>query len=131
MEYSTSSHTKFLLLIHVILVVKYRKPLLIGKVTETLKLSLAELADRSEFTTEEMEVDRDHLHVLIAITPRYSVSQYVRRIKQQTTLTLWKEFPFLYRHFWRERTFWSDGYFACSIGNASEETIRRYIQEQG
>ncbi|MEA1974640.1 MAG: transposase, partial [Bacillota bacterium] len=36
----------------------------------------------------------------------------------------------LKNHFWKERTFWSDGYFACSIGNVSKEAIERYIEEQ-
>jgi REP element-mobilizing transposase RayT len=37
----------------------------------------------------------------------------------------------LKKHFWKERTFWSDGYFCCTIGNASQETIRQYIESQG
>jgi putative transposase len=37
----------------------------------------------------------------------------------------------LKRHFWKERTFWSDGYFCCTIGNASQETIRHSIESQG
>ncbi|WP_283107465.1 transposase, partial [Shewanella psychromarinicola] len=36
----------------------------------------------------------------------------------------------LKKQFWLENTFWSDGYFACSVGNASADTIRKYIQEQ-
>ena len=34
-------------------------------------------------------------------------------------------------HFWREHTFWTDGYFACSVGNVSEEMVRKYIENQG
>jgi REP element-mobilizing transposase RayT len=43
----------------------------------------------------------------------------------------WKEFPQLKHQFWKDKTCWSDGYFVCSVGNASAETIRKYIQEQG
>ncbi len=61
-----------------------------------------------------------------------SISQIVRRIKQQTTLAVWQNYEdFLRRHFWREKTFWSDGYFASSVGNASIDTVRQYIQNQG
>ncbi|MCM3800449.1 transposase, partial [Caldibacillus thermoamylovorans] len=35
------------------------------------------------------------------------------------------------QHFWKERAFWSDGYFSCSIGNVNKEIILKYIQEQG
>ena len=78
-----------------------------------------------------MEVDKDHIHLMIQMGPAYYVSQVVRMIKQQTTQDLWRQFSWLDQHFWREHTFWSDGYFACSVGNASEETIRAYIQNQG
>uniref|UniRef100_UPI0036F1B9D8 IS200/IS605 family transposase n=1 Tax=Vibrio gallicus TaxID=190897 RepID=UPI0036F1B9D8 len=80
---------------------------------------------------EQMEVDQDHLHILMTISPRYSISQHVRRIKQHTTRVVWQLHPKLKRQFWKEKTFWSDGYFACSVGNASAETVRKYIQDQG
>lgn len=49
-----------------------------------------------------------------------------------TTYHLWQNYrPFLKQHFWKENTFWTDGYFVCSVGEASPETIRKYIQNQG
>ena len=46
--------------------------------------------------------------------------------------SFWKLYPnFLRQYFWKEHTFWSDGYFVCSIGDANPDTIRRYIQNQG
>ena len=72
-----------------------------------------------------------HIHMLITIGTRYSVGQHVRRIKQATTIKIWKTFPYLKNQLWKEKTFWSGGYFVCSVGNASAETTRKYIQEQG
>ena len=61
-----------------------------------------------------------------------SVTSIVRRLKQESTRELWNRHPeWLRKHFWKERTFWSDGYFVCSIGEASPETVRRYIENQG
>lgn len=58
--------------------------------------------------------------------------QKIRRLKQESTRELWNRHPeWLCKHFWKERTFWSDGYFVCSIGEASPETVRRYIENQG
>ena len=114
------------------MVVKYRKSLLSGVIVNTLKQSINQLTQRSEFTVSEMEADRDHLHVMIDLLPNYSISQVVRRLKQQTTIDLWQAHStFLRMHFWKEKTFWSDGYFASSVGNASVDTIRHYIQNQG
>ena len=80
-----------------------------------------------------METDKDHIHLLIDYDPKVSVLQIVRRLKQETTFELWKVHEeYLKKYFWKEHTFWSDGYFACSIGEgASYDTIQEYIKNQG
>jgi putative transposase len=130
-EYQSNSHCKYLIALHLILVVKYRKPLLIGGMGEFIKASVLFISEVSDFSVEEIEIDKDHIHILLRISPKYAVGQHVRRIKQQTNKLVWQKYPALKRQFWFEKTFWSDGYFVCSVGNASAETIRKYIQEQG
>lgn len=50
----------------------------------------------------------------------------------QTSFRIWKlHEEYLKTHFWKERTFFSDGYFCCTIGDANPETIKKYIDEQG
>jgi putative transposase len=131
MDYETKSHCKYLIALHLILVVKYRKQLLHGRIGEFIKKQVIDISNYSDFTVEEIEIDKDHIHMLITIGTKYSIGQYVRSIKQTTNIRLWRTFPYLKNEFWREKTFWSDGYFVCSVGNASAETIRKYIQEQG
>jgi putative transposase len=71
-----------------------------------------------------MEVDTDHIHFLIEYEPKVSVTQIVKCLKRETTHRLWEDHEgYLKKQFWNERTFWSDGFFACSIGEASDETI--------
>jgi len=56
----------------------------------------------------------------------------VNRLKSITTKRIWEtNHNLLYKEFWKEKTFWSDGYFISSIGNASIETIKKYIAQQG
>lgn len=131
MEYETKSHCKYLIALHLILVVKYRKQLLKGDVGDFVKQKITEIAERSEFNIEEIEVDKDHIHILLTISPNISVASYVRRIKQSTTQSLWSRFKWFKKQFWVKKTFWSDGYFVCSVGNVAADTIRKYIQEQG
>ena len=131
MEYQTKSHCKYLIALYLILVVKYRKQLLQGIVGDFVKQKITEISARSEFNVEEIEVDKDHIHILLTISPSICVASYVRRIKQSTTQSIWGRFKWLKKQFWFEKTFWSDGYFVCSVGNASADTIRKYIQEQG
>ena len=112
---------------------KYRKKLLVDEVVvRKLKYKLSEIATRSNFRIEIMETDKNHIHLLIDYEPKVYVVQIVRRLKQESTAFLWKNFEgLLKKEFWKERTFWSDGYFVCSIGEgASYETIKKYIREQ-
>ncbi|WP_126579525.1 IS200/IS605 family transposase [Tengunoibacter tsumagoiensis] len=131
MDYDTQNHGKFLILYHLIFVCKYRKKLLTLYGDEA-KGIFESIATHSDFSFETMEVDQDHIHSLVKSGPRISPLAIVRRLKQESTVQLWlRHERELSRHFWKERTFWSDGYFCCAIGNASEEAIRHYIESQG
>ncbi|MBW9146583.1 IS200/IS605 family transposase [Clostridium sp. CM027] len=71
---------------------------------------------------------------MIAYNPKQSVLEIARSLKQMSTYRIWRQYDnhiYLKKQFWKERTFWSDGYFACSIGNVSKSTIEKYIQGQG
>jgi putative transposase len=85
MDYQTKSHCKYLIALHLILVVKYRKQLLVGQLGQFVKEIITQLSTKSDFEVEEIEIDKDHVHVLMTISPKYSVSQHVRNIKQLTT----------------------------------------------
>lgn len=132
MEYRTLNHSKFLLLFHTIFVVKYRKKLLV-KLGDEVKSIIMDIAAESDFTIETMEVDADHIHMLINSVPKLSPLSIVKRLKSMSThRIIWiNNSAYLSKHFWKEHTFWSDGYFVASIGNASQETVRQYIESQG
>lgn len=132
--YKSKNHSKFSLKAHLVFVTKYRKPLLKNNlIVNQLRLKLADIEARSDFNIELAEVDKDHIHILVDYEPKVSILQIVRRLKQETTFTLWRLFEEkLRKHYYKERTFWSDGYFVCSIGvGASYETIQKYISSQG
>ena len=131
-NYISKNHSKFLLIYHVILVCKYRKKLLLGAIEYDMKRILQNISDMSDFDIEVMETDKDHLHMLISSEPKISPLQIVRRLKQMSTIAIWKKHKEYLSHiFYRERTFWTDEYFVASVGNVSQETIRRYIENQG
>lgn len=97
-----------------------------------MKQTLYQIAEQSDFTIEEMESDKDHIHLLIRYIPRLSISSIVNRLKSLSTIRIWKEYKQLLSiHYWKENTFWTDGYFVSSIGYASQQTIEKYIQTQG
>jgi putative transposase len=97
-----------------------------------MKSEMIRISEPSKFKIHTVEVDGNHMHLLVDSTPEISATQIVRKLKQESTISVWKQFPqILKRHFWKERTFWTDGYFVSTTGQASEETIRKYIENQG
>ena len=87
------------------------------------------IENKSDFKIDIFEFDKDHVHFLIDYEPQISITSIVRKMKQKSTINIWKkESKILSKYFWKEKTFWSDGYYVSSIGNASEETIKKYIE---
>lgn len=116
--------------VHLIFVVKYRKSLLI-KYGNQVKNTITAISGK-KWRLEKVEVDKNHIHLLVEYDPQISITNIVRAIKSQTTYDLWQTHSAeLSKEFWKKHTFWSPSYFACSIGNASKETVERYIREQG
>ena len=73
-----------------------------------------------------------NIYYMIETEPAMSISKIVNLMKSYTTYHIWERYPnYLRKHFWKEHTFWTDGYFACSVGNVSEEMLRKYIENQG
>ena len=131
-EYISKNHSKFLIKYHIILVCKYRKQLLVGAVEYDMKKIMRHISEISDFDIEVMETDKDHLHMMVRSEPKLSPLQIVRRLKQMSTSAVWKKYrDFLRHNFYKEQTFWTDGYFVSSIGNVSQETIKKYIENQG
>lgn len=131
-RYYRKNRRKYMLKVHVILVTKYRKKLLNDRIAESTKRRISELSQIYCFDIIVMETDRDHIHLLLEYDTTVRVCDLVKVIKQQTTQYLWDRYPvFLSRHFWKRRILWSDGYFACSIGEVSSATIEKYIVSQG
>jgi putative transposase len=131
MKYETRNHSKFLLMYHVIFVCKYRKQIL-NPISEELKQIIYDISKESDFKILEMETDKDHIHFLIKSEPKVSVLAIVRKLKQESTIRLWKtQKEYLRKYYWNENTLWSDGYFASTIGNVSKEAVEYYIRNQG
>lgn len=130
--YHTRSHSKYLLKLHIVLVVKYRRNVLRATFKEALKACFYQMAKEQDFVIDTIETDKNHVHVLVDIPPTLSAFDVVHRLKSIRTYRLWKQYEsYVLRYFWKERTLFSDGYFVCSTGEASTETVRQYIASQG
>ena len=131
-RYERKNRRKFSLKIHVVLVTKYRKRLLVNGIDDFIKRACMYLAEQNGWNVLAMETDKDHIHILLEYDTTERICDIIRILKQRTTHWLWVRYhDFLSKHYWKQHIFWSDGYFACSIGEVSSATIQKYIESQG
>ena len=124
-EYNTLNHCKFLLQYHIIWCPKFRFNDFKNGVDESLKEILLKISQRYGYEIKEMEIMPDHIHIFISTKPTVAPSDVVRTLKSISAIELFKQYPDLKKFYSRCGSLWSKGYFASSIGNVSEETIRR------
>ena len=131
-RYNRHNRWKYCLKVHIILVTKYRKQLLIGSIADDVKQKIFDIADTRGYEMIAIETDKDHIHFLLSYDTSDRVCDIVKIVKQETTYHLWQKYSsVLSRQYWKEKTFYSDGYFARSIGEVSSATIQKYIESQG
>lgn len=131
-RYNRCNRRKYSLKVHIVLVRKYRKQLLRGSIADDVKQKIFDVAYANGYEIIAMETDKDHIHFLLSYDTTDRVCDIVKTVKQQTTYYLWQKYgSFLSKQYWRKKIFWSDGYFACSIGEVSSATIQKYIGSQG
>ena len=128
-RYWTGAHTTHRLRYHFVLIPKYRKRVLRGKIAVRLKSLLYEAAEINNWWIEELSVQLDHIHMLIQVSPKESISKVVQKLKGGTSRVIRIEFPELKEFLWGN-SFWADGYFAETVGIQDDAVIKRYIKEQ-
>ena len=127
--YWTGAHTKHRIRLHLVWIPKYRKRVLRGKIAARIKQLLYEACKVNKWLLSEMNVQEDHVHILIQIWPRESVADVVKRLKGGTSKVIRTEFPELEEFLWGD-SFWADGYFAETVGKVEEAIMAKYIKEQ-
>ena len=130
-RYNRHNRRKYSLKVHIVLVNKYRK-LLQGSIADDVKQKILDIANTRGYEIIAMETDKDHIHFLLSYDATDRVCDIVKIVKQETTYYLWQKYnSVLSKQYWKKKIFWSDGYFACSIGEVSSTTIQKYIENQG
>lgn len=129
MKYQTGAHTTHRLMFHLVWIPKYRKRLLKGPIAARLKELFEQCAEVHNWEIQELNIQVDHVHMLLQIAPKTSVSQAVQYLKGGSSRVIRAEFPELEEFLWGT-SFWADGFFAESIGMMSEARIRAYIKNQ-
>jgi len=132
-NYNRGGHSKYSMKVHLIFVTKYRKKIFKSdKRANDVKQFLYDAVKKYNYEIIQMETDKDHIHILLEYSPNVSVSDIVKQLKQYSTYQMWfYHEEYLSKQYWKHKVLWSLGYFACSIGQVSQEIIEKYIQNQG
>lgn len=114
---------------HIVWSTKYRRDVLTGNVEDALRNILEETAREKGFILKNMEVMPDHVHVLASAHPKISPSYIVKMLKAISGRKLLMAFPALRKTMYRGHL-WNPSTYVETIGHISEDTVRRYIEEQ-
>ena len=130
MENRLSRHTVYRTEYHVVRIPKYRRRILNPGVKEYLeRLWPKILKEMPGVEIVEQNIQVDHIHTIIIIPPKYSVSEVIGRIKCKSASRLRKKFIWLERVYWKENIVWSPGYFVSTVG-LNEVAIIKYVKWQ-
>ena len=119
------------MLYHLVFPAKYRRVVFDKDVDEVLKEVCLKIEERYQIKFLEIGTDKDHVHLLVQSVPTYNVAKIVTVIKSLTAREILRHCPRVKKQL-RGGEFWSDGYFASTVGkHGDEETIAKYVKNQG
>ena len=127
-NYNKLKHTTWECKYHLVWIPKYRKKIIYGQLRKYLGEILKELALQRESKIIEGHLMGDHVHVLISIPPKYSVSQVVGYIKGKSAISIARTYAGKRNNFVGQ-SFWARGYFVSTVGR-NEEIVKKYIKKQ-
>jgi putative transposase len=128
-KYWHGAHTKHRNMYHLVWLPKYRKKILAGKIKERLEELFRMSAEMNGCEIQELNIQIDHVHMIIQIPPSISVSKVVQYLKGLSSKLIRAEMPEVKKVLWG-KDFWADGYFSATYGHVSEETILNYVKNQ-
>jgi putative transposase len=131
-ELERAPHCTYRIRYHMVMVLKYRKKLLLEKVpVDYLKNLLKEIGERYWFKFDAIGMEEDHLHIVVGAAPRYAPSEVMQIIKSITARMIFKRFKEIKKELWGGE-FWSDGGHIDTVSDhGGLEKIKKYVEEQG
>ena len=127
-DYESLSHTKWRCQYHIILTPKYRRQIIYGKYKKEIGKILRTLCERYGIEIIEANACKDHIHMLVSIPPKMSVSRAMGILKGKSALMIFDRFANL-KYKYENRHFWCRGYFVDTVGR-NKTAIQKYIQNQ-
>ncbi|MCI8882320.1 MAG: IS200/IS605 family transposase [Lachnospiraceae bacterium] len=128
MDNKSLSHTKWKCQYHIVFIPKYRKKQLYGQIKVDVREIISTLCKYKDVEIIAGAVCEEHVHLSVAIPPKISISSFMGYLKGKSTLMIYGRYPELQSKW--NKAFWARGYYVETIGNITEDAVRKYINGQ-
>jgi len=115
---------------HFVWIPKYRYKVFMGPYRTTMKAIIKKIGYDYDIEIVELEIPEDHIHMVIRSIPKQSPSDVMQVVKSIAAREFFRIYPEIKKKYFWGGKLWTQSYFVETIGNANEETIRKYVQNQ-
>ena len=122
------AHTKWNCKYHIVFAPKYRRQIIYGKIKADIGKMLRKLCEYKQIEILEAEACKDHIHMLISVPPKYSISQVMGYLKGKSSLMIFEKYANL-KYKYGNRHFWCRGFYVDTVGR-NKKAIAEYIRNQ-
>lgn len=128
LDTNSLAHTQWECKYHIVFAPKYRRQIIYGKIKQDIGQMIRKLCEYKGVEIIEAEACKDHIHMLISMPPKYSVSQFMGYLKGKSSLMIFKKYANL-KDKYGNRHFWCRGYYVSTVGK-NRKAIEQYIRNQ-
>ena len=128
LDTNSLAHTQWNCKYHIVFAPKYRRQIIYGKIKSDIGTMLRKLCEYEGIEIIEAEACKDHIHMLVSIPPKYSVSQIMGYLKGKSSLMIFEKYANL-KYKYGNRHFWCRGYYVDTVGR-NKKAIEQYIRNQ-
>ena len=128
LDINSLAHTQWECKYHIVFAPKYRRQIIYGKIKQDIGQMIRKLCEYKGVEIIEAEACKDHIHMLVSIPPKYSVSQFMGYLKGKSSLMIFEKYANL-KYKYGNRHFWCRGYYVSTVGK-NKKAIAEYIRNQ-
>jgi len=128
-KYRKLSHSIYYCVYHIVWLPKYRYRVLEGGIKEYVEQEIKKLSEYKEVEVIELNIQKDHIHLVVSIPPKISVSDYMGYLKGKIAIKMFQKNSELRQKPYWGNHFWARGYFVSTVG-INEEIIKKYVKYQ-
>ena len=130
--YKVNRHSCYSLEYHLVVVTKYRHPVIVGELQKRLiEISHSIIENDWGCTISVINTDKDHIHILFEAKPQVQLSKLANNYKTVSSRLIRKEFADSLKSYYWKPYFWSDSYFVCTVSDRTHNMVEMYIHKQG